>query len=335
LTPVDLDLELRRAGLERDSLDPGLGCAFVGDRPADVLELRVIEAVVAELDLHLEPCSVADALDRRRDQDEARALLQLRQPGAQLGVEAAQILAAAALAPVLEDHVGGAGIGQRGIVVDHRDPADRDRVRDAGRGAHDARHPVHGLLGALERGANGQLDCGDDVALVLERNESSGQPREAPDRKRAETDADRGHEQTVPHGARHEAGISTLGGVVDAVERAEHDVAPLGWRPQPECALRRLERGGVDRADQRGRGHHQRELSVQLPRDARQERGRQKHRHQHERDPDDRAEQLGHGADRCVLRRQALLDVPGGSLDHDDGVVDHDADRQHDREQGR
>ncbi len=31
----------------------------------------------------------------------------------------------------------------------------------------------------------------------------------------------------------------------------------------------------------------------------------------------------------------ALFDIMGGALDHDDGVVDHDADREHDRKQGR
>ena len=40
-------------------------------------------------------------------------------------------------------------------------------------------------------------------------------------------------------------------------------------------------------------------------------------------------------ATRRVAARHALLDVVGGALDHHDGVVDHDADRQHDGEQGR
>ena len=36
----------------------------------------------------------------------------------------AQILALAALAPVLEDDVGDAGIGERGVVVERRDAGD-------------------------------------------------------------------------------------------------------------------------------------------------------------------------------------------------------------------
>ena len=47
------------------------------------------------------------------------------------------------------------------------------------------------------------------------------------------------------------------------------------------------------------------------------------------------AEQLVHGADRRVMAAHALLDIMGGAFDDDDGVIDHDADRQHDREQRR
>src|SRR5262249_16067581 len=68
---------------------------------------------------------------------------------------------------------------------------------------------------------------------------------------------------------------------------------------------------------------------------ARNERGWQEYRHQHQRDADDRTEQLVHGLDRRFLMRQAPLDVMRRALDHDDGVVDDDADRKHDREQRR
>ena len=42
---------------------------------------------------------------------------------------------------------------------------------------------------------------------------------------------------------------------------------------------------------------------------------------------------LVHGAMRRVARRQAVGDVALDVLDHDDGVVDHDADGQHQAEQ--
>jgi hypothetical protein len=39
--------------------------------------------------------------------------------------------------------------------------------------------------------------------------------------------------------------------------------------------------------------------------------------------------------DRRLHRRHALLHVPVDVLDHDDGVVDHQPDRQHQRQQGQ
>ena len=42
-----------------------------------------------------------------------------------------------------------------------------------------------------------------------------------------------------------------------------------------------------------------------------------------------------HRLDRGVVAGHALLDIVRRALDHDDGVVDHDADREHDREQRR
>jgi len=242
------------------------------------LQLLEVGAVVPELDLHLEAGGIADPLDRRRDEDEADAFLQLGQLVGQLRVEAAQVLAAAALAPVLQDHVGGASVGERGVVVEHRDAADRDRVLDAGRAARDGRDPIHDPLGALERSALGQLDTGDDVALVLDRDEAGRQGRKPPDRERAKAQAERGGDQAVPDQARHEARVAALGGLVEAVEAAEEEIAALRRRAQPQGALRGLQGGGVDRADQRGRGHHQGELAVQLARDPRQEGGRQEHR---------------------------------------------------------
>ena len=57
------------------------------------------------------------------------------------------------------------------------------------------------------------------------------------------------------------------------------------------------------------------------------------HRRQHQPDRDDRPGHLLHRLDRRVARRQPVLDVVLDRLDHDDGVVDDDADRQHQAEQ--
>jgi len=49
------------------------------------------------------------------------------------------------------------------------------------------------------------------------------------------------------------------------------------------------------------------------------------HRRQHQRDGDDRPGHLLHGLERRLLGRHPMLDVVHHRLDHDDGVVHHDA----------
>ncbi|MNJ20011.1 hypothetical protein D3C77_143390 [compost metagenome] len=62
----------------------------------------------------------------------------------------------------------------------------------------------------------------------------------------------------------------------------------------------------------------------------------QEHRHQNQGNANDRAGDLAHGLFRCVARRQAFLaHDPLDVLDHDNGVVDQDADSQHHAKQGQ
>ena len=67
-----------------------------------------------------------------------------------------------------------------------------------------------------------------------------------------------------------------------------------------------------------------------MPRD---ERARHEHGAEHQADGDDRAGDLLHRLDRRLPRRQAVLDVMLDGLDDDDGVIDDDADGQHQAEQ--
>ncbi len=73
------------------------------------------------------------------------------------------------------------------------------------------------------------------------------------------------------------AGVPMLEPFVDRIEPAKEGVLLFVriMRPQPERALRGLERHRVDAAEQRRDGDDERKLAVHLPDDARQERGRQ------------------------------------------------------------
>ncbi|MNM61741.1 hypothetical protein D3C81_730480 [compost metagenome] len=98
---------------------------------------------------------------------------------------------------------------------------------------------------------------------------------------------------------------------------------------------RRRQGQRVDRRDHRGDGDGDRELLVELTGDARQERHRHEHRTQHQRDGDDRPGHFLHRLVRSRRRRQAFLDVSFDVLHHHDGVIHHDADRQHQAEQAQ
>src|SRR6185436_15915569 len=83
-------------------------------------------------------------------------------------------------------------------------------------------------------------------------------------------------------------------------------------------------------------GNCYRELPIELTRQAAEERNRDEHRAQHQNDGDDRAGHFFHGLDGGVARplafgRHDSFDV----FQHHDRVVDHDADRQHQAEQGQ
>ena len=151
LHAVDLDRQLRDVGAERrqHQLDGRLRLGVLDDRVGDALQLGQVEAAVAQLDLHGEAGVVADALDRRRRHHQDARLLDRAEGGVEALEERKQVLAFAALAPVLEDDVGDAGAGQRRAVVERRHAGDGDHLVDARRLAGDLVDLVERLLRAL------------------------------------------------------------------------------------------------------------------------------------------------------------------------------------------
>src|SRR5215207_5040834 len=110
---------------------------------------------------------------------------------------------------------------------------------------------------------------------------------------------------------------------------------PLAVRPQEQRAERRRKRQRVDRRDDRRGGDRQRELAIELAGYAGDEGGRHEHRRQHEGDREYSAADLVPGLVGGGARRHALRDVALDILDDDDRVVDNDADRQDEAEQGQ
>jgi hypothetical protein len=83
-----------------------------------------------------------------------------------------------------------------------------------------------------------------------------------------------------------------------------------------------------DRAD-----HRHGELPEQQAGLAGDEHDRHEHGADHQRGRDDREADLARALERGGERRLAFLDAVIDILEHDDGVVDDDADRQHHRQQ--
>jgi hypothetical protein len=74
-------------------------------------------------------------------------------------------------------------------------------------------------------------------------------------------------------------------------------------------------------------------LPVELAGNSGDEACRHEHRAQHQRNRDQRRADFVHALDGGLARRQAGGNVALHVLDHHDGIVDHDADRQHQPEQ--
>src|SRR5262249_52638810 len=215
---------------------------------------------------------------------------------------------------------------------------------------HDARRLQHELRGAAndvvrprQRAAGWQLDDGDQVALVLRGNEAGGRARELPARQADQAGIDDEHQDAQPDQAPRGRGVGVRHTRERPVEAAEEGKDWTHEKPWPRWILdMRLEQDGAHRRAQRqrqkagddGRGSDRdRELAEKLAGDARYEGGRDEHRRQHDGDGDEGGADLVHGAVRRLPRRHARAQVALDVLDHDDGVVDHDADRQHEPEQ--
>ena len=248
-------------------------------RVGDASQFGHIEAAVAQLDLHGEAGVVADALNRRRRHHQDVRLRDRAERRVELGEERHEIFAFAALAPILEDDVGHAGARQRRAVVERRHAGNVDDAGDARRVAGDVVHLVQGLLRTLERSAIRQLDERDHVALVLDRQKAGRHPREAVTGDGDERERQRHHQSAAGDHARDQACVPLLDPLIGAIEGAVEHMAPLrrDRRPQPHRALGRLQRHGIDTAEQRGCRDHQRELRVHAAGQAGQERGWEEH----------------------------------------------------------
>ena len=195
-------------------------------------------------------------------------------------------------------------------------------------GQHRAR-PLEGRPGR-------ELDVDPHDALVLVRDE--------PRRQRAAEEARAHRHHRDEHDRQHrasneqprDADVAVGRPIEPAIEPSEELPERAPHRPvgglEQHRRERRRERERAEGRQQHRDGDGQGELLVHLAGEAAQERDRDEHGREDEGDADDRRRHLLHGLDGRLPRGQAVLDVVHDRLDHDDGVVDHDADGEHEAE---
>ena len=175
-----------------------------------------------------------------------------------------------------------------------------------------------------------------DVALVFIRHKTGGQP--AAKEKRAQTEACQQHQHEralVNYRVRpadktiRTAFPIAIEDVKEFPERPPALVSSFLWFwPQQQTRERRAERERIERGEHHGNGDGQSELLIKSPGDARNERRRDEHRSQHQRNPHNWSGELFHRLHCRVLRSQSLLDMALHTFDNHNRVVDHQTDSQ-------
>ena len=177
--------------------------------------------------------------------------------------------------------------------------------------------------------------------MVLRRDEADRRHPEGCDRRGDQAGIDHHHPLGTGDQLMGEAGIAVahpLEAAIEGIGRArEHTPDPaLGLALvmlEQHRGERRGERQRHEQRDGGGDRDRDRELLVESARQTVEEQGRQEHREQHQHDRDQRARHFVHRGARRLERRHAMCQVALDILDHDDRVVDDDADGEHQTEQ--
>ena len=296
---------------------------------------RLASLAVTILEPHFKAAGVAHAADRRRIEGDERTLLQPEAHAVQLAgkIEGA-VAGGLALVPRLEGeeerrHVG-LGRTAHGVHAGEAHHVRNQRI------AHDGLVELfhHGGRAADGR-AVGHGHERDEVSLILIGDE--------PARNALKHAADaHEHKREQPHGKQaapeqhlDDADVFSGEPFKPTAEFAEEGIG----LPMPRLEQQGAQGGGEGQGHRARYDHGHRdgdgELLVHAARHAAGEGNGDEHGAQHQHDGDDRARHFLHGLGGRLARRQPVADVPLHVFEHDDGVVDHDADGKHKAEHGQ
>ncbi len=335
---VHLEVDLRHVGPE-GGLHTGQLRQLVGVLHEALHRARELRERLsaAGLQIHLQAAGGAESRDLREVERKGERLLH----GEELAVRPAhdgfeRHVRRGALIPFLEidEDDGAVGLGR-----------ERERVH-ADQRAH-VRHALvlhqplldlaHHRLGALLRGAIGQLHRDGEEALVLRRDERLRRPLVEHEGQRENRREDGDRRPRAAEDPAHPSDVAVGNLAEDRVEPAEEPVGRMirrGLFLEQQSAERRGQRQRDDARDHHRQHDGHRELLVHLPGDAAEKGDRDEYRAEHQHDRDQRPAHLTDGAvSRHPGRHLLLGHDPFDVLDHHDRVVHHDADGQHQAEQ--
>ena len=213
---------------------------------------------------------------------------------------------------------------------------------DTGRVQADLHDPPLDLVGAGQRRAGRQLQHSDQVAAIDLGNEANRRVAELVEAVAEDRNVEDEHDRHDPHRATDQPVIAageTIETPVEGPKKSANRPRPPRrpglplLRFEQKRAHRRRQRQRYDQRDDRRTGNRERELPVELAGDAGDEDRWHEDSAQHQRDRDQRLPHLVHALVGCGTRIEPCLDVALDVLHHDDRVVDHDADREHQAEQ--
>ena len=236
LFPVNLHVKLGRPGAEavEQADEAGLLVALGGQVVGLGLE-RVKVDVAGGFHHQLEAARVAEAAHGRRAEDDHTGvqdfLLEARAETAQDGFAVQPC--PSSFVERLEDDEHGAVVRAEGVQHE-RLPRDSHGVSNPGRLQGDLLGCPGHLGRALQRGRVGQLDVGQQIALVLRGNEAAGNAREAEARQADQADVDQENDRAEAERPADGLAVGSCRPLKDPVEAPEEMAQCPVHRPDQE-----------------------------------------------------------------------------------------------------
>ena len=178
--------------------------------------------------------------------------------------------------------------------------------------------------------------CRDlDLADVFFREETLGNDHYQPRRGDKGGRGQQHHQQAMAQGQVKHAGVARQQKIETNLKGMHQFVGWLLVRfvGQKAACQHRHQRQRDKGRDHNGQGHHHGKFVEQEANHARHEEDRNEDRNQRSRNGNDGEAHLARTAQRGLKRRHPILDVTNNVLQHDDGVVHHQTDRQRQAEQ--